>query len=64
MLKTEIAELMGKDGAENTLYEVAQKVEYGYDKLNAEEKEVFELKSDDVSFDYETVVHKGLEGIE
>ena len=29
-----------------------------------EEKEVFELKSDDVSFDYETVVHKGLEGIE
>lgn len=43
MLKTEIAELMGKDGAENTLYEVAQKVEYGYDKLNAEEKEVFEV---------------------
>ena len=29
-----------------------------------EEKEVFELKSDDVSFDYETVVHKGLEGME
>ena len=29
-----------------------------------DEKEVFELKSDDVSFDYETVVHKGLEGIE
>ena len=29
-----------------------------------EEKEVFELKSDDVSFNYETVVHKGLEGIE
>lgn len=29
-----------------------------------EEKDVFELKSDDVSFNYETVVHKGLEGLE
>ena len=32
--------------------------------LTKREKEVFELKSDDVSFNYETVVHKGLEGME
>ena len=34
------------------------------EKAKEEEKKVFELKSDNVSFDYETVVHKGLEGIE
>lgn len=34
------------------------------EKAKVEEKKVFELKSDNVSFDYETVVHKGLEGIE
>ena len=34
------------------------------EKAKEEEKKVFELKSDNASFDYETVVHKGLERIE
>lgn len=43
----------------------AQYCEQEQIKEKNEEKEVFELKSDtNVSFSYETVVHKGLEGLE
>ena len=43
----------------------AQYCEQEQIKEKNEEKEIFELKSDtNVSFNYETVVHKGLEGLE